>query len=303
MADVKPKEEGTGGSGFGLLLLVLLGLLVLWFMQGNKSAQLSALFIQQSPLATTTHKQWLPFWNGAPGSGTGQQGTTTGQQIRSSSTGVSILDYSGTRASNPQEEYLVLYANQTNTGPVSISGWQLRSSRTGRNVIIGSGVATALVGQPTSPSPIVLAPGDSAIISTGRSPVGISFRENKCTGYLSQFQTFTPALSSRCPNPQAELASQRPDLANDQSCSFAIAGLPSCQALTQPPSNIPAECGTFMQEHFTYNACVTTHRTDADFAGTQWRVFLGQSAEFWNNSGDTVTVLDAEGKVVAATTY
>ena len=313
MADAKGKEAPpSGDSGFGPALVVLALLLALWFMQGAKRTQLTGQIIQ-SPLATTSAPhRWLPCAGGVPGtsiepssgssavdagavSGAGEQSSTAGP-------GVSILDYSGARASDPQQEYIVLYANQANAAPVSISGWQLRSARTGRTVPIGGGVETALTGQPASPSVITLAPGQSAVISTGRSPVGISFRENKCTGYLAQFQSFAPALTQRCPSPQAELQTHT-DLVNDRQCLFAAGSIAPCRAVVQPPSAVSDACSMFLQQNFTYNGCVNAHRNDPDFGGGQWRIYLGQTTEFWNNAGDKIDVLNMQGKVVSSVMY
>ena len=314
MADAKGKDAPapSGDSGFGPALVVLALLLALWFMQGAKRTQLTGQLIQ-SPLATTSAPhQWLPFAGGIPGTSIGPSSGSSaadtgavsgaGEQSSAAGPGVSILDYAAARVSDPQQEYIVLYANQTNAAPIAVSGWQLRSARTGRTAPIGGGVETALTGQPASPSVIMLAPGQSAVISTGRSPVGLSFRENKCTGYLSQFQIFTPALAQRCPVPQTELQKQA-GLASDQQCLFAAGSIAPCRSVVQPPGAVSDACGMFLQQNFTYNGCVQAHRNDPDFGGGQWRIFLGQSTELWNNAGDKIDVLDMQGKVVASVMY
>jgi len=313
----EPKGKGKeaapseGGGGGNTVFLVLFLLIVLWFMRGGNHAQLGSKMIQ-SPLATSTRYQWLPFAGGVPGTSIGQSGAVSGSGSAASNvpeaptvstnSSVSITEYFGARASDPQQEYFILTANPTNTAPVSISGWQVRSTRSGHTATIGGGTETALTGQAASPSIISLAPGQSAVISTGRSPVGISFRENKCTGYFAQFQTFAPSLAHRCPYPQAEL-SARSGLANDQQCVFAANTLAPCQAVTQLPGNISDACSMFLQQTFTYNGCVNAHRNDPDFGGGQWRVFLGQSAELWNNAGDEIAIIDMQGKTQASVTY
>ncbi len=305
MAEVKKEVVAPGSGDSSVIILVIVVLIALWFAQGSKRASFASLASMQSPIAANSKHQWLPFLDITTGSvvgGTVKNGLSNNQATIVGN-GVSILDYYGARSSNPQQEYLVLYANRTNTAPISISGWQLHSRRTARTVSIGGGIETALIGQPTSPTLVMLAPGHSAVISTGRSPVGISFRENKCTGYLSQFQTFTPTLARKCPYPLPELASARPDLANDKSCANAANSMQPCKAFTRPPSNVTAECSNLLQDRLTYNGCVNAHRTDADFAGTQWYIFLGQTSEVWNNAGDTIDLLDMEGKTITTITY
>ncbi len=306
MADAKPAASGGGDSGAGIIFLMILILIILWLMQGAKRASWAQL--SQSPIATSSTHQWLPFWNGTSTANTGSgagTGSDSGIQgtIQNAGAEISISSNSGVYSSDPRGEYLVLYAYQTNTAPISISGWQLRSRNTGRTATIGGGIETMLTGQPATPTEIILKPGSSAVISTGSSPIGVSFMENKCSGYLSQFQTFIPQISNRCPYPMNELAT-RLDLANDQQCSYTTSVIPPCRAFIQPPRGVTYDCSNFLQQRLTYNGCVTAHRNDPDFTtGAQWRVFLGQSSKLWSNSSDRIDLINMQGKIVSTVIY
>ncbi|HEX8993775.1 MAG TPA: hypothetical protein VF803_00810 [Candidatus Paceibacterota bacterium] len=306
MAD---KPSGGGGRhpadsfvlGLGFVLLI-----VFWFINGGistiKRPSLNTQsFTIESPLSTSSPHVWLPFLTpaqrGLP-AGTAQQAGQTqggyGQYAIS-------INPDGARASDPSQEYITIYASSANASPIVLTGLSLRSARAGVTAPIGAGVRIATLGQTSTEGPITLAPGESAIVSTGRSPVGLSFKENKCSAYLSQFQTFVPSLAQNCPLPQNDL-SARPDLAGDMSCTQAVSQISPCQTVVSAPSASPV-CAQFITQRFTYNGCVQAHQSDSNFLSSQWRVYLGLSQEMWSNTGDTVLLIDTAGKVVASTTY
>jgi hypothetical protein len=52
-----------------------------------------------------------------------------------------------------------------------------------------------------------------------------------------------------------------------------------------------------------YNPCVAGHVKEHGFLTGNWFVYLGQSANVWSPSHDTVTLYDGEGKSVAGVSY
>jgi hypothetical protein len=52
-----------------------------------------------------------------------------------------------------------------------------------------------------------------------------------------------------------------------------------------------------------YNPCVTAHVDDAGFLVGNWYVYLGRTTALWKASGDTISLLDGSGKVVASRAY
>jgi hypothetical protein len=109
------------------------------------------------------------------------------------------------RSTSLSEERVVLTADYGNTSPISLAGWSLQSAYTGNYIPIEGGASPFWMGAVNTLAPISLAPGDTVYVTSGVSPVGISFRENICTGYLSQFQTFSPSLRLQCPTPREEV--------------------------------------------------------------------------------------------------
>jgi hypothetical protein len=152
--------------------------------------------------------------------------------------------------------------------------------------------------------PISLEPGSSAILTTGISPVGISFRENTCSGYLGELQSFTPELPSECPAPSEALLLNADNLrAYGDTCIDYVQTLSQCHFPATVPSNLTPACRSFIANTLSYNGCTQAHRNDPSFALPSWRVYLGLKAEFWYNTHDVIRLLDDQGRVVDVLTY
>lgn len=211
---------------------------------------------------------------------------------------------SNASSSNPSNEYLQFSLSQNAPFPVSISGWKLYSEATGHSAIIPSGTKTMTSGAVNPPEYITLAPGERAIVTSGRSPVGASFRENKCTGFLNTYQQFYPPLPRNCPDPAQELELfYGSDYIRDSSCLNYVRKLSRCETVLFPPKSISSTCKKFVSKHLNYNACVAAHKDDTDFNGTVWRIYLGQSRSLWRASYEVVKLIDYTGKTVGQFTY
>lgn len=203
-----------------------------------------------------------------------------------------------------QNETIELFVSQSANVPVTISGWTLKSETTGKIVTIPQGTEIPTTGTINATQDIVIAPGKSATLITGRSPLGGSFRENKCIGYYSSFQKFTPPLPQSCPLPSDELERfYGPGYASDTYCIEYVKKLPRCQVNLTPPPNASNACSTFMTNRLHYNGCVEVHRNDADFLGDTWRVYLGRTEPLWRTRYEVVKLIDKEGKTVDAFAY
>lgn len=95
---------------------------------------------------------------------------------------------------NPTYEHVTLEVIGGAGDPVIVSGWTLSS--TYGSVRIPEGVVLFRQGNVDPHQAISLYPGESILFSFGRSPVGVSFRENLCTPLLEKFQTFVPPLAN-----------------------------------------------------------------------------------------------------------
>ena len=219
---------------------------------------------------------------------------------------VSIADsYGGVSADDSSLEYIVLASAPDNTAPISLNGWSLQSVRNRTRHYIPAGARQFIMGSVPEVAPVSLKPGERAIVGSGQSPVGTSFLENLCSGYLGQFQTFVPSLDERCPTPESEILSEPvTSRTNDPSCVDFAALIPRCNFyMGEPTQDISSQCYSFIRNSLTYNGCVARHRWRPSFLGDTWRIFFGESRELWKNDTDVIRLFDKEGRTVDAWSY
>lgn len=199
---------------------------------------------------------------------------------------------------NPGAEYLEIVGQSDS--PVNITGWKLVSSK-GKSAVIGRGVRLFRSGAVNEEKEIYLSRGDRAIVGSGSSPVGASFRINSCSGYLEQFQDFAPKLSSVCPSIY-QLSSVK-NYPLDSICLNYIKDYPICETpVKKLPDGLSAACREFVITHTSYNACVDDHSSSADFLKNEWRVYLGSEMELWQDH-DTIKFYDKSGSYLGSYTY
>ncbi|MFZ2555436.1 MAG: hypothetical protein WAZ27_04180 [Minisyncoccia bacterium] len=217
---------------------------------------------------------------------------------------ISLVGAGGIRSDEVHDEYLEIAADSRNTTSVDISGWSLESALSGARVYLPGGSASFLMGTASTLGPIALDPGGLAIVSSAASPVGVSFRENSCTGYLSQFQTFNPALAGECPTPSSILPLTEENLRiYGDGCFDVVNSLQACAFPQNLPDTLYASCRTFLADKLSYNGCVQQSRSRSTFLKNMWRVYLGAETELWRNSHDAIRLLDAAGRTVDVFVY
>lgn len=207
-----------------------------------------------------------------------------------------------TSADKSINEYLVLQASSDNTDGILITGLRLASGVTGRSVAIPKGAYLPFQNQVNKEEPVYLAPGERAYIITGKSPLGMSFRLNECTGFYNQFQTFNPSLPSRCPRIANEPKPLGANQYND-ACLEYLDNLSSCQIVITPPASISPECGSFVTKEVSYTKCVERHKNDVGFYDKEWRIYLGRTDPLWKTKRELINVLDTNGKVIDTRSY
>ncbi|MBP6860327.1 MAG: hypothetical protein KBC38_02090 [Candidatus Pacebacteria bacterium] len=212
----------------------------------------------------------------------------------------------GTSATSddPDREYVTITVSTREEEPVNVTGWRLSSSAKGRTIAIPTGVNVPRSSTINIEEAVILNPGDRAIVVVGESPVGYSFRENMCTGYLDQFQEFYPKLAHQCPAPVDDfdrfyLGSER----QLDSCRAFLRGENRCEIPRDIPSSVGNECENFIDTHLDYNGCVDMHLGDRDFLSSTWRVYLERESGFFTEDHDTLKLLDASGKTVDLVSY
>lgn len=207
---------------------------------------------------------------------------------------------------NPEtfDEYITLSSNLDRGEVVAISGWRLRSLVTGSEVVIGGASNNPIVGL-RSEDPIVISRGARVIITQGNSPIGTSFRVNKCSGYLEQKKNFSPALSTyRCPAPIEDAPPLSRDFDNE--CLDYIESLPICEEPRErdtPEDRLTHACEQYIETQINYESCVINHRNDLDFFEQEWRVYTRARGIFWLEKRDKIQLIDNEGRVVDTIDY
>ncbi len=236
------------------------------------------------------------------------------------------------RATRSQEEYVTI--RNSSRESVTISGWSLKNGaeeqayRTSDGrlvapratwVVIPNGAKVFYPGRAQTLAPITLAPGERAIITSGRildtKPyvINASFRTNICTGYLGEARegeayTFEPPLSRRCPDPERE-----PGFNNLlESCREVVEDLAQCETPTiknggdeiNGVTNLSSSCRNYIIDHFSYAGCLKYHAGDSNFNldRGEWRVFLNQG-ELWRASNESISLYDNLGRLVDRLTY
>ncbi|OGG58670.1 hypothetical protein A2853_02810 [Candidatus Kaiserbacteria bacterium RIFCSPHIGHO2_01_FULL_55_17] len=214
------------------------------------------------------------------------------------------LAQGGAVESSPSAEHVILEAAWNNSAPVSISGWSVQSALTGIRSYFPRGADPFVMGAVNTQTDIYLAPGGSASVTSGPSPVGTSLRENLCTGYLSTLQTFVPSLSRNCPAPSDSLPLTAENLRTyGDACLDFVETLPPCTFPSETPPNISSACRIFLMNNISYNGCVQNYRHTSGFTRDSWRIYLNAYGELWRNSHDIIRLLDSEGRTVDVVSY
>lgn len=149
----------------------------------------------------------------------------------------------------------------------------------------------------TALRPIQLNPGDEVLIITGDSSFGSSFRENICTGYLNESNSFSPVLEESCPEFSNE------DLLKQKLNAFCVDVVDRtrrCRQVIIGYENSAAgnDCIAFAQSHLNYSGCVKDHKNAEQFFTDTWRVFLKMREKLWNSLHDRIILRDKDGLIV-----
>ena len=217
------------------------------------------------------------------------------------------LSVSTAKQDDPNEEYLTVKTARALTGTLTISDWRLESGDSDLSVTLGTGAQLPASGQVNSGFPIAVGANTTVYVTSGRSPIGTSFRVNTCTGYFEQFQDFVPALPLECPFPIEELQKSKDrffDYTPSIACNNFISTFEQCKVSTNTNvGGIEGQCQTVAFNDLTYNGCAGLHSGDAGFFKNEWRVFLNQNQELWDNKSDRIRLLDEAGRVIDVISY
>jgi len=299
---------------FKWLIIIFVGLWIVWFFTGGPDRYTSkgGTFIE--PI-TPFDTQWKTYGKKITVI-TETTKTDESQQIRTDFekaqglAGVSFykdkvfLKKGLANYSDSDSEYLIIETDKNNTGRIGVSDWSIESIMTGEKIYIGKATYLPYSSKVNTLESIFLSPGEKIYLTTGRSPIGTSFRTNLCTGYFEQFQNFSPALKKECPLPEDEASfiTVGPNSYNDE-CIDLVKDIPRCEINTKTlRAGLQYECQTYIA-NINYNNCVDIHKNEENFYKDEWRIYLNRETELWKNSRETLRLFDAEGKVVDTITY
>jgi hypothetical protein len=292
------------------------------FSSGGYTNPVTTYEVATNPLLDFGTESYGTYGSYTPSSGASRGSTQTNGSSFAGSIRFSI---GNTYTIQPNEEYLTLTNNSSNA--IDITGWKLTNSRGTRpienqvNSYVYPSGESATIGQGTQfldPSgkyvtgDIALKPGDTAYITTGRSPsnfplpITTSFRENICLGYLDTYP-FEPQVYRNCP-----LATEDPAINTvTDECFDYLRTLNRCTDPTKLTGTyekdrydlLTSHCKNYMRTRLNYPSCVANYRNSANFSTKTWRVYLGKSMEMWASSRETITLYDKAGKVVSQISY
>lgn len=215
-----------------------------------------------------------------------------------------VLKTTGARETAPNEEYVEIRADKKNKNPMKITGWKLEG-KGGLDIAIGKGASFIYAEIGSQPQEdIYLRPGEKAVITTGSSPIGTSFKINKCVGYFNQFHEFFPGLNTECPALRDEDLPNNLD--SDDKCFNYIKNIPACKTIISIPykdSGLSSSCQDYVVRNANYKSCLEGHKDDTDFYDAEWRIYLGRNEELWKKSREMITLYDENGVIIDSMSY
>ncbi len=192
-----------------------------------------------------------------------------------------------------QNDYLVLRNEEDQT--INITGWTIETSRETVTIPQAAEKLHYLFSSSRN-SDIELTERNKVIISTGFSPKGVSFRTNKCAGYLDYYSQFHPVLDKNCPYLEESKYDHLEKDCRDFIDDLSRCEMPNYSAHSEISSD--DQCINFLNEKFNYKGCYLEYHQEVDFFGDEWRVFLNKSVDILDNSSDTLILRDKNGLVV-----
>lgn len=277
-------------AGWLAFFLIILG--VIWFAQGGPEKLAHQAPFVKSPSPTDFSAKKQP----AASLEIGEKPAVLELVNESRYKEKVFLRASASKETDPQKEYLEIRIS-SKIEPVLITGWKLKGKE-GLEIAVGNGAYLPYSGQVNPQEPIYLKPNGKAIIVTGRSPLGTSFRLNICTGYFNQFQKFYPSLPQECP----EIDEKEVPLTYPDACYDFVRGLPRCRMPLSIPPAAGNDCILFINKKANYSDCVALHKNEPDFYKGEWRVYLGRDKELWGKR-DKISLIDGERKIVDEVSY
>ncbi len=224
---------------------------------------------------------------------------------------VTIAQGSTPTRTEPHQEYIRIVAGHNNTSSIELTGWSLHSIVSDTRVYLPPATLLLKMTEANEVQPVHLAPGEYAILHSGRSPfsgIASSFHTNTCIGYVSAFYDFTPKLESACNAPSTILPATPQNITTyGAECVEFLSEATACKSYTnEMPAHLLPACRDLIARKLTYHSCLSDALTDSGydmFNNGGWYLYLGHNAEIWRNTYEAIQLLDENGLVVDVLRY
>ncbi len=173
-------------------------------------------------------------------------------------------------------DYLIASLEEEVITPLKLSGLKIEIAD--KQITIPQGASTFIASQINNLEDIYLAPGEKVYLNMGRSPVGVSFKENLCSGYLAETQSFTPQFIGSCPR-----------LAPPAGCESEFESIPKCTSPIKINHVFTPLCLEAVLK-LNYNDCLAENLNQKNFLG-QWRIYLNQEGNLKFEKDDEVELV------------
>ena len=194
--------------GDGLLFVIgIICFFILWVVGGGPSKPISFTGPFITPITNVGDTQnaygsKIPVGGSISAAGgsisVGEKSSASPTKIPNTSpyTGRVFLNHyvAGTGDPNPNHEYLSLQVAVGATQSINISGWSIVSTVTGVRALIPQGVQYLKLGTVVL-QPIILPANTTATITTGFSPVNVSYEDNACSNFLSNQEQYAKCFA------------------------------------------------------------------------------------------------------------
>ncbi len=210
------------------------------------------------------------------------------------------LRVSGAREASSLNEQIEISLSSSDIDNIPITGWKIKNSRN-EELSIKQAAYIVYSASSNQQNDIILKKGQKAFLVTGRSPIGINFLTNICTGYFNQFHKFNPSLRQECPHPADEPEFPRSQMSDN--CLDYIEGLPKCRMPFPSSLSLDIPCVNYVNSNINYDTCVKLHKFDNNFYGNEWRIYFERDQKFLKKEREKITLYDAEGKEVTTVEY
>lgn len=197
------------------------------------------------------------------------------------------------------EESITISVSHSAPKPIDISEWQIWSVATGNRATIGKGLLYPQENGGGLLSPIILNPGEEAIVYTGLSPLKYSFKQNICFGYMEkQFNSYR--INNQCPYLE-DAALPLPFFDRRDECKEFIERLPQCEVPNKDadyPDGISEQCQNHIESLVGYDNCMNYWRNNENFLYEDWFVYLNRTGKMYRDRNEKILLFDERGILV-----